>query len=743
MARLIRAGNVGVQRRAGPDIGAIQDKAAASQQLANTISETAQIASANITAHQVRKASTNTSVGVRDFNAEHGEKEEYTREEVDALDMPDEIKTELLASGDEKIASWKVYPAALESHIDKLQQENSKGISSMVHRNEWESRARDSKSSIMSEANLKAERQFKIEEAKEVVADAANLLDSKDYEGASAIVEMHPIPSERKRLRELIKDRKEHDGFEEVIEYGTPDQMREEADRVTSDKYSGSLSPEQRRGMSKTLKQEAKIRQAEIDAEIAYEKSSQKSDFDIMVSRGMVGYSDIDTKFATEDGKFGFTGEWRTNAYRTLDNLYNKRGEAKATENYVYASLAGTPTLFDSDDKSHKKVADEVYTFEMGKIPTEEGRREFTVEFASRVGYLPKPVKVQFGNIHNDGLSDDHVIGVSAIYGEIARKAPKALAQASDQNNVFMESVNRHVNANGTISPDSLNGLRKMFNDQRTDVRERRAADARNILATSDKDGTRMSLAFVQDKIKDQNTNWFTAMFTGDPSVTTAQVLDFEASVVEMYSMASDDAEVQLEDVMNAAWTKNQNIYQVTEVNGIAQTMRNAPEYAYGISSEDARKDLHEQAAGMGIPAGKYDVEIVSDYASTTSTKPSYPMYVRTEDGLLEEVTYSDGVTPFRYTPNVEAIKEASKRQKEFEAHIAQNRAEFERASVDRGKAFDRYDPRVDPKWKEKRDQVKSKNLKEDEKINAWVDRIEANDKARKQDLLKNLGTKK
>lgn len=693
MAKLERAGFGSVQRLQTVDPSVYGVQARAAQNMASTIGQAAGVIAATVTEDQMSNAATSAQQDIANFDMDYGQMEEFTPDQVRSFGLAPELEDELLASG-EPVPAHMVYPAALRAHIDRTTEERAKGITSPIHRKRWTADMAESATRMEAKATEQALVTRKRYQAKKDDAAFEAALDAQDYEGAQQIAKYHVLPERREELREAALDRQENDYYTDILTNGTPDQMRAAAESVRTD-YSGRMNPDQQRAMIKDLKNQANIREAELDRELMHAKGWEKSNLDIRIDRGQATYSDIDRAYVTNDNKFGYTAAWRASAYAKLDNLNQQMMDYSLIDQYVSDSLAGNPTLLDSTDPDHRKVMDMRYDRDMEGLQGDaNAMAQYTVEFASRTGYLPKTMRVKFGNIHNDGIPDQEVVVSSALFEELSMKAPKAIANVSDRNKLFMTAVNNSVKGSGnTIGPDSLSNLRRMFGGTRQDVVERRTKDFDTwALNRNKKSGVTNINQALMDRVANDDSGWFgsvmgyvpgykgirSAIFGDEtPGTTTPMQLDFENRVKELYILAGDDAGMQMDDILDAAYIDIKNQYQTTEMNGVPQLARNAPEYAYGLQPEQVQKDLIRQAKALGVEG---ELELIADHVTARGgDKPTYGVALRKPDGTLDFIEYNDG-TPWRYTPNTKAIAQTERDEKARKRALEENRAAFERA---------------------------------------------------------------
>ena len=395
--------------------------------------------------------------------------------------------------------------------------------------------------------------------------------------------------------------------------------------------------------------------QAERDEQLAREREIRASNLEIQVARDEAGYAEVEQAFLNED----ITGSKRTQLYLALDGKVVSAKETANRAQLVESALQFGVRL-DSKDKDHVKAVDEAFASVQESIANEPEDVALTrvSTFVSDVGVVPTQLRSLMRTFSRSGDAQQSVLAAK-IVGRLSEEAPEVMSTLPEDEKAFGVMASDLMDAgmdSGTAIEVSRQRIYETPEAERKAIRER-------LSASGVEKGNQSALT----ELIDDNFDSFLPF--NQPQAPLQLEAEF-GELVSGYFVKTQDLELS----RKLAGKDILGVWGLTDLNGDRQIMKFPPELVYGNGVDDwienqFKADVEEFGAASEA------ITIGVDDRTAREPQPSWPLFVKTESGLVEPLFNQDN-TPARWRPDFRKSPEFAEMVEEQEQNLHESRVE-------------------------------------------------------------------
>ena len=426
---------------------------------------------------------------------------------------------------------------------------------------------------------------------------------------------------------------------------------------------------------------EAERQQREHERALEAGRSRWLSDFEIKLSRGEVGYQDVEKAYSRGMLK----PHERTQAVLRLDRRVEEEGKAVAELGRVGAAIAGEGLAMDPRSERDRKAVDAHYalTAKAWERAVPQEQMERTLRYASQpgVGMLPTPVKTSLRGWLRAGTPEQKVMAADMM-ARIRSTNPQLLNDIADED----LAAGNLVGVYASYGVPATEAVRLAEEGLRAPKAEREARAGQY--------GELVKKAPAKDfLVRELNGNWvYRALPGGNPEIPAPLVEEFDR-----LSRVEFERHGNMEAARKTALDTVGRVWGVTRLGGSHRWMKGAPEAFYGapgLDGEANAKWMGEQlVADLQASGGLFDpnagplerrtVLAVDPYGRVDheTGRPLYTVMLKGSNGHLNPVLASDG-KPLPWRPDWSASPEFKRREAEQLRRIEEARASRGRANM-------------------------------------------------------------
>lgn len=564
----------------------------------------------------------------------------------------------------EDVELWEVLPDIAKKKYDELTEKFASRIPGQANRQEW-TNARKEQSQRMYTDMLQQQQDAYFErkvQKKERAIEQAKIIG--DWQLARSLAASHPDPSVRQEQIDEVNYAKEVASIHEAYNSGDLEAMQEEISRLTSDEYEGRLTTVERTSNANMLRAEqGRIQNSNRvkrfteyeDLRKSYEVLKALEDpraFDalnsmeqMLVNNGMQEYAPKGF-FATELGQL-------TKIFVDLENLSHVDS----------AWAAGDYSAIDTTNNDHvnriNKLVDQTIQAarESGDATTIFQAHAVNIDRAISTGVLPNHYKEAIRDLAQPNISQAHIREYGTIYNQLATSGhPNILSDMSERDRLIAKEVFLASRA-GADMEETLRDIHGRYRTMTEDAITEREKQFKNLADSQGNDilGKQLrsrSESFLQ-KVPIVGSMLSPFMKEAFSEISYQDQQDYN-QLVRHYMLNGADEEVAFDAAFDT-WAVN---HTVSAVNGRGQRMRMAPEYIYGLETEDLRVDFEDYVKSAIDPADRKssgNYQMYPDMVTLGQQKPSYVVFHENENGILDMVVDDEG-NVLRYQPDKDRI---------------------------------------------------------------------------------------
>jgi hypothetical protein len=580
----------------------------------------------------------------------------------------------------EEIPIWEVLPEIAKRKYDKLTEKYARKISGSGHRQEWVNRRKLAGQQMYDDMLANQRQAFFDQKVANTDAAMVAAQESQDYGLMVALAGSYPIVEKREELVKKAREVAEIDSYHRAIQAGDPNTMIQLADWIKNPNNPSVLSEEKQTAWMNTLLNTAKsfinedqnkiLEQAD-QLRVMYEAQIAADDPSAAVTLGNI------QDFLQEAGDPHYFGKaWYAGE---VGRLVGKQMEWQQKQSTIAAFMSasnGGYSLIDVTDDKTKDTIDEFAERRIGEAYQTGGdvaAHDTMVQIvrqSAASGYLPRFFKTQLNMLNSPVITPQHARTVTGIYDAII-SSNQMLLHGVDEKTVMMAASLHKMSVAGVDMMEGFKQLQanmrgKTMEEQRT-LRDEvtkymNEANSPNTGMLESKIRTSKGIpgvpAIVEKLFSDLDSN---------AGVSSTMRNAYDSLVEEYYVMNGGDLEV----AQDAAFTRLINTWQVSNVNGKKQFMRDAPEFRYGQPAELITEDFHSWLKELSPdinPEELHNYFIQPDIATSQERKPGYSVFKIGATGMPIPVTANGGMTNLRYRPRVKQMVESNAQRKILEA---------------------------------------------------------------------------
>ena len=685
MAKLMIPPRTGVQILQSPDPSIGLREGAAIQGASENIAGAARGVSEYFQAIEQDEASTNMSL---EYSQSYNDmvSEEYVNTdraiELGAQDSPNlwDEDEEGNVVPREEIPVWEILPEVAKKKYDRLTEKYARKISGTGNRQMWANRRKVAGEQMYSEMLANQREAFFQQKVTNTDAAIQAAQDSQDYGLMIALAGSYPIIEKREEMVKKVKEVAEVDSYHRAIQSQDPNIMIQLADWIKNSGDSSNLSEDKQTAWMNTLLNTAKSIVNDKQTKVLEQADQLRTTYEAQLATddpsAAVTLNNIQT-FLQEAGDPHYFGKaWYA---KEVGRLVKKEVEWQEKQTTVAAFMSasqGGYSLIDVTDSDTKDTLDEFAerrigeAFQTGGEPAANETMVQIVRNSAASGYLPKFFKTQMNMLNSPAITPQHAKMVTGIYDAIM-SSNQMLLHGVDEKTIMMASSLHKMSVAGV---DMMEGFKQLQANMRTRTMDDQDA-LRNEVTKYIGDSKTPNTGMLEAKIRTSKGVPFVPaiveqLFTdldSNAGVSSTMRNAYDSLVEEYYVMNGGDLDV----AQDAAFTRLINTWQVSNVNGKKQFMRDAPEFVYNQPAEKITEDFHSwlQELSPDInPEEMHNYFIRPDIATSQENRPGYSVFKIGATGMPVPVTTNGGMTNLRYRPRIEQIVKNNAERKALEA---------------------------------------------------------------------------
>lgn len=586
----------------------------------------------------------------------------------------------------QEIPVWEILPDVAKKKYDKLTERYAEKISGGGHRQEWVNRRKVAGEEMYSNL-IAAQRE---EYFNQKVADADFAMEEArrlgDYGLMSALAQTYPVVEKREALTQEVRSIAEQDGLHRALQTQDPETMMQMAEWLRDPENPSTLSEQEQTAWIQTLQNTArslvttsqnKILEEADQLRVLYETQLAMEDPSALITLSQIQR----TMSAAGDphyfGKAWFARE--VGKMTTMQMEWQKKREIAAAFNAAPQGGYATLDVFDPDTRD---TLDEYAVRTIGQAAEEGGpaaahqRMVEVIHKSAAAGYLPQYFKTQLNMLNSPAISPEHARTVAGIY-EAVMASNQMLFKDMDDKTLMMAGATYNMVRSGVDVNEGIKQLRMMFASRTPD--EMQALD-REVTQYLNKETT-PNAGMLESKVRQakgtlaERLPIINALYSDLSTMGVGRTMQtaYDNLTKQYFIMNGGDLEL----AQDAAFTRLINTWQVSNVNGSKQYMRDAPEFAYNLPADEIRGDFHRWMGEISEdfnPEEKGNYILQPDLRTHQEHQPSYAVFKISPTGMPVPVTVNNGAH-LRYRPRT---KEILKRNKLQEVLVNRRRREIE-----------------------------------------------------------------
>ena len=444
-------------------------------------------------------------------------------------------------------------------------------------------------------------------------------------------------------------------------------ELEVQIEKLSDPEYSGALDGKTRQAAVTSLEQ----RRAQLARE--FEKVNIENQLQVFGDMEVgVSYAEGKDRLNPAHIERAFKGEAITTSQRnqlTMQYWARIKAEENAHKQLIDIDDAMKHGVrLSHSDPDHRKSVDGFTVSRFGtSIDAQKGTPEQRAEFergnafvAANTGILSDEGKAYVIGMNRSG-NPEKIVQAANFYSQLLQTSPQALGDVPDRDRVQLE-VTAAMASSGVSAAIAV----KYGQEAADRSPEQQAEIKANYAAAVKADGT--SNADSLEKFLGSD-NTFDPFF-GAPAQSNSKIrTEYDSMVGVFYGQTGD-----LSISRDMAQSRVRETWGRSEMNGVPQAMKYAPEVRTGRPAEELRAELETQVAAGGyttisgsvggppIPIDPKKVIITSD--SRTGKDNRYALQVVRPDGMLDNVYTTDGRQAY-WNPMPEAKMAAESRKAE------------------------------------------------------------------------------
>jgi len=444
-------------------------------------------------------------------------------------------------------------------------------------------------------------------------------------------------------------------------------ELEVQIEKLSDPEYSGALDGKTRQAAVTSLEQ----RRAQLARE--FEKVNIENQLQVFGDMEVgVSYAEGKDRLNPAHIERAFKGEAITTSQRnqlTMQYWARIKAEENAHKQLIDIDDAMKHGVrLSHSDPDHRKSVDGFTVSRFGtSIDAQKGTPEQRAEFergnafvAANTGILSDEGKAYVIGMNRSG-NPEKIVQAANFYSQLLQTSPQALGDVPDRDRVQLE-VTAAMASSGVSAAIAV----KYGQEAADRSPEQQAEIKANYAAAVKADGT--SNADSLEKFLGSD-NTFDPFF-GAPAQSNSKIrTEYDSMVGVFYGQTGD-----LSISRDMAQSRVRETWGRSEMNGVPQAMKYAPEIRTGRPAEELRAELEAQVAAGGyttisgsvggppIPIDPKKVIITSD--SRTGKDNRYALQVVRPDGMLDNVYTTDGRQAY-WNPMPEAKMAAESRKAE------------------------------------------------------------------------------
>lgn len=444
-------------------------------------------------------------------------------------------------------------------------------------------------------------------------------------------------------------------------------ELEVQIEKLSDPEYSGALDGKTRQAAVTSLEQ----RRAQLARE--FEKVNIENQLQVFGDMEVgVSYAEGKDRLNPAHIERAFKGEAITTSQRnqlTMQYWARIKAEENAHKQLIDIDDAMKHGVrLSHSDPDHRKSVDGFTVSRFGtSIDAQKGTPEQRAEFergnafvAANTGILSDEGKAYVIGMNRSG-NPEKIVQAANFYSQLLQTSPQALGDVPDRDRVQLE-VTAAMASSGVSAAIAV----KYGQEAADRSPEQQAEIKANYAAAVKADGT--SNADSLEKFLGSD-NTFDPFF-GAPAQSNSKIrTEYDSMVGVFYGQTGD-----LSISRDMAQSRVRETWGRSEMNGVPQAMKYAPEVRTGRPAEELRAELEAQVAAGGyttisgsvggppIPIDPKKVIITSD--SRTGKDNRYALQVVRPDGMLDNVYTTDGRQAY-WNPMPEAKMAAESRKAE------------------------------------------------------------------------------
>jgi len=610
----------------------------------------------------------------------------------------------------EEIPIWEILPEYTKKQYDELTEEFGSQLSGSGNRQRWINARRQKAQEYYDKLDAsRREQRFlrEIARQEEAIDDAVQL---QDYNLARSLAAGHPDPEKRLQLVQDVNKAEEVAVVNEAYLSGDPQAMEDVIESLKNDQYAGQLETVERTSYVNMLRAEQSRIAAASNTKRFMEFENMQKQYEVLKSledpRAFEALNQLE-QLLLDNNMYDYKGKgWFAEELGSLTKLFKDAQDMAWVAPAFFSKDYGTIDQTDSKqiDEINKVVGAVLETAESTGDPTVINQAHAQIADAGvGVGVMPDVHKEMIRDLAQPNISLEDIQLYGAIYNQYATSGhPNLLNDLSDKDRLIAKEVFLASRA-GANMEDAVRDIHARYSVMTEDAILQREKEFQNIEDSQ------------HDVLKTELKNRVKAWYEKIPIASAVLRQFMEESFAEIgfqdqqdynqlvrhYMLNGAEEDVALE-VAFETWAAN---HTVSGVNGRAQRMRMAPEFIYGLDTEDLQYDFKKYVKDSIDPedyseTGEY--QMYPDMITLSEGQPSYVVFHEDENGMVNMMMDDEG-NVLRYRPNKKQIlQEAASR----DLQRANNLRTLGYDPVARQEALDKYSNENMPRTLAERQQM-------------------------------------